>query len=169
MTTICAITKGGRCYIAGDRMVSTETTYFAGETKIVKVGNVAVGVAGEFSYLRWVRERLPPRWFEDIDDFCADLREFSQERGHEEIRAELLICFPDGLYLVDCEGSHVRVERGWFAIGSGAAEAMGAICLGVADEGSDPRWLVEAAVSVASQLDRATGCGVDVMELSDDV
>jgi len=73
---------------------------------------------------------------------------------------QCLVISPDGeiVYMINGELTPIRVYGDWFAIGSGAPYAIGALHADIS---------AKDAVWIASEYDNNTGMGVDVIYLND--
>lgn len=140
MTTIVA----NRSRMAADSKVTAGESHHYRAGKLCRVGESIVGCAGHnravFAFLRWLERgggRKPKRY-----------------RGDE---FEALVLTPATLALVDRDYNFEDIKDPFYAIGSGAFAALGALHCGVT---------LERAVEVACLVDSSSGLPVDVMELA---
>lgn len=141
MTTICAT----RFRMGADWRASGNGTRYKVK-KIRRIGEAIVGAAGDSEscakFLAWM-------------DRCATKNEPPPKLG-KDAELEALILTPAGLFVCGRECVPEEIEDVFFAIGSGAAAALGALHMGAT---------VETAVEVAAKVDPATGDGMDVLTL----
>jgi ATP-dependent protease HslVU (ClpYQ) peptidase subunit len=139
VTTIAAT----RSAMAADRRVSGSGTRYKTK-KIRRYGDAIVGVAGDAAsvarFFAWFAERGekgPPKLGKDAE-------------------LEALILTPAGLFVCGSECALDEVEDEFFAIGSGAGPALGAMHMGAS---------VKVAIEIAARVDPATGDGIDILTL----
>jgi ATP-dependent protease HslVU (ClpYQ) peptidase subunit len=139
MTTIVAT----RLAMAADRRVSGGGIRYKTK-KIRRFGDVLVGAAGDTRsvvlFFQWFEQReqnSPPKLAKDAE-------------------MEALILTPSGLFTCEGDCAIVQVEDEFYAVGSGAGPALGAMHMGAS---------LKVAIDIASRVDPATGDGVDVMNL----
>jgi ATP-dependent protease HslVU (ClpYQ) peptidase subunit len=139
MTTIVAT----RLAMAADRRVSGGGIRYKTK-KIRRYGDAIVGVAGDGAsvarFFLWFAERGekgPPKMGKDAE-------------------LEALILTPAGLFVCGSECALDEVEDEFFAIGSGAGPALGAMHMGAS---------VKVAIEIAGRVDPATGDGIDILTL----
>jgi ATP-dependent protease HslVU (ClpYQ) peptidase subunit len=139
MTTIVAT----RHSMAADRRVSGSGVRYKTK-KIRRYGDAIVGVAGDGAsvarFFAWFQERGekgPPKMSKDAE-------------------LEALILTPAGLFVTGSECVLDEVEDEFFAIGSGAGPALGAMHMGAS---------VKVAIEIAGRVDPATGDGIDILTL----
>lgn len=118
-------------------------------TKIHKIGNTIVGVAGELDHclvlLDWFRGgRDPEKWpaVQATDNWVRLMYVLETGECYEINK----VCFP------------IRVERRFHAIGSGAELAIASMHLGETAAG---------AVAIASEYDPSCGEGIDVLSFKE--
>jgi ATP-dependent protease HslVU (ClpYQ) peptidase subunit len=141
MTTIVAT----RQTMAADKRVTDED---AGtrwrEKKIRRIGDALVGAAGSapaiskfFKWLEGGQQDDPPKLGKD-----------------DELRG--LVLTPAGLFIVGTDCVLCELDDPFFAVGSGAQAALGALHMGAT---------APVAVEIASTVDNQTGDGIDVLTL----
>jgi ATP-dependent protease HslVU (ClpYQ) peptidase subunit len=141
VTTIVATRKE----MAADRRVSDSgagTRYKT--TKIRRIGGVIVGAGGAnpdvFKFFKWLESGMqdePPKMSKD-EGFAA------------------MVVSPAGLFITDKDCVFEEVADSFYAIGTGAQAALGAMHMK-----ATPRQAVE----IAAKVDNNTGDGVDVLTL----
>lgn len=123
---------------AGDK----PETYYDGP-KLYRKGDVVIGTAGSHSlgeqFMKWygTKKKKPTGFGKDAD-------------------FEALVLTPEGLYHYDEFLSGGLVNQPWFAIGSGAHAALGAL-----HAGATPK----IAVEIACKVDTMSGEPIQIMEL----
>jgi len=142
MTTIVA----DKTKLVADSRVSQEVS--SGDTifsapKLFRKGNVVIGCAGHNdnieAFIEWYGTRRKKPKFK-IDEF------------------EALVLTPHGLYFYDEDCSRDKVLDDWFAIGSGALAALGALHMGAT---------LEQAVQIACKVDKHSGEPIQVLALQE--
>lgn len=155
MTTIAAkIEDNGSITIASDSCVSSQSIKHNSGPKIWGLGFVAWGWAGRSVLARWVEQNPPPKSPEDLDEWADTLRTRAQSVGawdEGSTGGEALVCYAGrspSIYYIGCDCSVIFVDSLFFAIGSGAHYALGAMAAGHVD--------AIPAVEIASRFDPAT-------------
>ena len=137
MTTIVCNRTG----MAADKRISGGPIFAS--TKIFKVNGSLIGVAGNMEQaLRFVEWRKTPE---------------QKPQFNEQVGFEALELRPDGLLVWwGSEMVGIAIEDDYYAIGSGAALALGAMAMGATPK---------QAIQVAARWDVATGNEIQVMSL----
>lgn len=137
MTTIVC----NRLGMAADKRISGGPIFAS--TKIFRVNGSLIGVAGNMEQaLRFVEWRKTPE----------QKPQFAEQVGFEALELR-----PDGVLVWwGCEMVGVAIEDDYYAIGSGAALALGAMAMGATPK---------QAIQVASKWDVATGSEIQTMSL----
>lgn len=172
MTVIAAIVTDGRAYMAADSRTSWGTCYRDDGRKLFRLGEVLVGFAGHSLFHRALAT-MPPCDTLEAEAWCGQLADhlidYGKGRGHGEVTNAasmqsftLLAATTAGLWEVSGDGSVLRVADGYTAIGSGGAEARGA--LHVLRRGDEPVERLHSAIAAAIALDRSCGGPVHVLE-----
>lgn len=114
-----------------------------GVSKIRRVGRGIVGAAGDW---------------DDILKFWEHLEgKPAKESGlNDDSEVEGIELHPSGIYLYAASGKRYQIKDEFFAIGSGAPYAIGAMAMGATPE---------QAVALASRFDPATGGEIEVIPL----
>jgi hypothetical protein len=127
--------------MAADKLISNSPCFHA--KKLFRVNGSIYGIAGEMSkclqFVAWRKNVQEKPQFTDSDNFCAI--ELTPKGKIMKWEQEL---FP------------IEVDSPFYAIGSGAAYALGA-----ASAGKTPRQ----AVQIAARWDEATGSEVQTMSI----
>lgn len=114
-----------------------------GVSKFRRVGKGIVGAAGDWDDILKFWEFIegkPPKE--------SGLNDDSELEGIE--------LHPDGIFMYAASGKRYRIKDEFFAIGSGAPYAIGAMAMGASPE---------EAVALASRFDPATGGEIEVIPL----
>lgn len=140
MTCIAVSTKHGA--LASDTRCSADGVMF-GVSKIRRVGKGVVGAAGDW---------------DDILKFWEHLEgKPAKESGlNDDSEVEGIELHPSGIFLYAASGKRYQIKDEFFAIGSGAPYAIGAMAMGATPE---------QAVALASRFDPATGGEIEVIPL----
>lgn len=141
MTTIVADLRAG--VMVSDSCVSEDFAPWVPGTKVFRVNGDLFGFSGDVNqrekWLKWHRGgRKTPR--PKLNDFTG------------------LLLRPDGVFSIHTDGLELHIERGFHAIGSGAAAALGAMLAG-AD--------AKKAVEIACQIDNHSRGDICVFELKE--
>lgn len=173
MTVIAGIMGKNRAMLAADSQAGIGYTDFNTRSKIYPKGGVLVGFAGEFLHARALDYALDCRHCDSVAgvrDWCYELQASIKEAaGDNEIEGDsyiLLVASPVGLFICVGDGCVVQVTEPYFAVGSGAPVALGA--LAVLDFSNDvliENALVEA-VDAAKKHDPGCGGRTDLAELT---
>jgi hypothetical protein len=114
-----------------------------GVSKFRRVGKGIVGAAGDWDDVL--------KFWELIEGKPA------KESGlNDDSELEAIELHPDGIFLYAASGKRYRIKDEFFAIGSGAPYAIGAMAMGASPE---------EAVALASRFDPATGGEIEVIPL----
>lgn len=172
MTVIAAtISEGGHVTMAADSRTCMGSEYLDGNVKAWRLGAALVGVAGGsalYVTTKHFRHLSETAKSDEIAGWCAHLytalrdaalahgQVYRNQDGTESLNMQVLVATRCGLWVIHTDGSVCLIPRTWHAIGSGGAEARGALHLGVT-----PARAVHAAIALDS------GCGgpVTVLEL----
>lgn len=142
MTTIVASVKEG-VMVSDSRCTGGET--WVPMTKVLRIGDGLFGFAGSINerdkWLKWHRSgRRGAR--PKLENFVA------------------LHLKPDGLYEISADGLEMLIERGFHAVGSGGAAALGAMLAGSE---------AKKAVEIACQIDTGSGGDICVFNLRETI
>lgn len=128
--------------LASDTRCSADGVMF-GVTKFRRVGKGIVGAAGDWDDIL--------RFWELIEGKSA------KESGlNDDSELEAIELHPEGIFLYAASGKRYRIKDEFFAIGSGAPYAIGAMAMGASPK---------EAVALASRFDPATGGEIEVIPL----
>ena len=143
MTTIV----GNKQKLVSDSKIIMETkddeTYYEGP-KLYTKGEAIIGTAGSHSlgeqFVKWygTKKKRPKEFGKDVD-------------------FEALVLTKKGLYHYDEYLSGGKVTQEWFAIGSGAKAALGALHAGAT---------LEESIRIACKVDTMSGEPIQIMELT---
>lgn len=176
MTTIVAVENKDKTVIAADSQMTIGYDKYAGMVKIVSNGEYTFAAAGYARSLQILQfASLPPvpmsinftassivkKEHAELDRFFTveiipAVRKAFEGLDSEAITgSRVLVVVKNRVYSVNgaC-GAWMRSENGYYAVGSGAAYALGAL-----EAGADP----SQAVTIAGRYDNGTN--VDVMEV----
>lgn len=161
MTCIAGIEHRNQVWLAGDSGIFWSNAWVSAATpKIARVGHYLIGAAGDLRCLNLVQYVMklpapPKRGLEAFlaRDFVPAVRksladEPKDEAGNPLTDFELLVGVSGSLHVVSADGSVVRCRDGFFAIGSGAAPAMGVL---YATRKIQPRARLICALSAAEK------------------
>ncbi|HMI36950.1 MAG TPA: hypothetical protein VK505_04925 [Steroidobacteraceae bacterium] len=143
------------------------------DSKIIRHGPVLVACEGSFAITQLVRYETIPECSRTLDDmdladwaanaFVPAIRKHLKERDllrrvndSLEFPGMTLIARGPEWLLIDSAGSIVRFLNEWWAIGSGAAEARGAMFAASVAEGATADEIADLGVAAAIALD--DGC-----------
>lgn len=131
MTTIAALSHGGRVYMGGDSCVAQgESFWLQGQPKVFAIGGVLFGVVGHSSWeaaLRsltwqrppageaWLREELPCRVREALD--------IGVPEGEPRTESEAVVGYQGRLWFLEGTAALWPVAGTWTAAGCGADAA----------------------------------------------
>lgn len=178
MTTIVGIEYQGGVLIAGDRRAclgnQLETL---DQPKVFRFNNAVIGVAGtllvrqeieralsDLAYIYKAKQQQP------IVKIAHVIREVMSDATLTDLdrQAEFLVSIDGKLYVVTSDGAYLRATRGYAAIGSGAAYALGAI-RGLHHapdfDGCSDRACLIVALETAAEFDSGTGAPFDFLTL----
>lgn len=114
-----------------------------GVSKVRRVGKGIVGAAGDWDDIL--------KFWEHIEGKPA------KESGlNDDSEVEGIELHPDGIYLYAGSGKRYKIKDEFFAIGSGAPYAIGAMAMGASPQ---------EAVALASRFDPATGGEIEAIPL----
>lgn len=173
MTVIAGIMGKNRAMLAADSQAGIGYTDFNTRSKLYTKGGVIVGFAGEFLHARALDYAIDCQHCDSVAgvrEWCYDLQASIKEAaGDTEIDGDayiLLVISPVAMFVCVGDGCVVQVEEPYFAVGSGAPTALGA--LSVLDFRNDA--LIESALSEAVNAAKkhSPGCGgrTDLAELT---
>jgi ATP-dependent protease HslVU (ClpYQ) peptidase subunit len=156
VTTIAAkIVEGGRVLLAGDTLVSGNGISHESTPKVWGIGSMCWGWAGRTLLARWVAQNPPPATPNDLDEWADRLRARAKEIDAWDdgsTGSEGLVCYAAPvarIYYIGCDCAVVPIVGSFFAIGSGAHYAIGAMAAGAAGP--------VLAVEIAQRYDLGTG------------
>ena len=165
MTCIVGIADKGRVWMGGDTFMIASDLVYRAETKLFRVGDFLIGGAGGWRYLQllaYAVELAPPAPDADVrrymaTDFAKAVRaavnEFGcmekDQEGADSVGSRALIGAGGCLFNFDGALSHIPIENGFAAIGSGAHVAMGSL---YETAGLEPRERIEHALKAAEAL-----------------
>lgn len=139
MTTIVASLTG----MAADTRVTWDDDSTSPGIKIFVCGEELIGTAGDVAagsrFLEWYKSGGKKRKPKLTKDFKA------------------IKLGKDGIFLIDHDSEWVKIDDTFYAIGSGAPYALGALSMGAS---------VKEAVEIAAKYDNWTGGIITVLELS---
>lgn len=179
MTTIIGITHKDGVLMAADRaaFLGTQRETLT-EPKIIRFNNVLIGVAGTLLVFQRVKANIinPPSYrgvnhvYKDIAEVSRNIATTMKTAPQHEQNAEFLVAIDGKLYTVLSDGTYLEAQRGYAAIGSGAAYALGALRVYGGD--GDVKWSLtasqmraEKALETASEFDMGTGAPFDFITL----
>lgn len=140
MTCVAASVKHG-C-IASDSRCSADNAMFS-VRKVRTVGRGLIGAAGAWA---------------DVLKFwdLVEKRKRKDAGLHDNSELEAIELHPSGLYLYEASGVRYPIKDLYYAVGSGAPYALGAMAMGASPE---------EAVAIAARFDPNTGGEVEVLKL----
>lgn len=163
--------------MASDRLVSGSTPFLQATPKQIQVGDFQVGWCGNISVIQAmcrVMRLSPPEkhqntaeWLQHkvVETLYGELFAMAQLHSAQDQNqglvsdASLLIAARDGLYFIDSDLSCGKIAGEYYAIGSGAHYAIGAMH-GYSHESS--RLRLEAAMHAACSWDTASAGPWDI-------
>ncbi len=132
--------------MCGDRQATQESWGIHAVTKVWRIGDILVGLVGEYAkglqVVKWLRNGYVPDQFPTEEVKGGDFA--------------ILIWDGEQMATLDDQGFFVPVEETRFAVGCGALAARAAMLMGAGPE---------LAINIASQLDGNTGGGSDVIRV----
>lgn len=180
MTVIVAVTDGTRVCVAADSQCTAgngvKLTLAGGKVSRVPTpaGLLLIAAEGSLATDHFIRHHpiavncgpdatldyLAARFAEELRThlMARDLMRLCD--GTRELPGNILMARGCEFVLIDSGGSVVRVESDWWAIGSGAPEARGAMWLGMQAGHVDHEQVARMAVHAAIELD--SGCGFPI-------
>lgn len=177
MTVIAVASSDTACWMASDSRASCNGAVATlAEPKIMHWGDVLIGCEGSFAVLDFCRYVMPKADLGqgDLSNWLAmsvvpQLRAYLTEVGamrrvneRPEFPGQILVAHKDWWRIIDTGGHVIRFASHFWAIGSGAPEARGAMhAHGLT---LSARRLVEAGVVAACALD--DGCAGPIHVLS---
>lgn len=177
MTCIVAIKSNGRVVMAADSQASNNGIVFISSTpKIVRRDGFLFASDGALWLGDFFRYVKLPEWpvvgangmQATLAEWCSTLlgpllraaaaerNEWRDVNGAKEYGGQTLVAHGGELVLIDSGGSVIVPADGWWAIGSGGAEARGAIHYATNTVADIADIIAEGAVQVAIALDN--GC-----------
>ncbi len=185
MTCIAVVSDGTRCCMAADSQATNNgTVAVLSDSKIVRVGPLLIAAEGTASIAQWARNRIYqpidaptsfrvmgidwPKPSEPLEKWAADvfadsLRDYLSQRqllrnvnGSNEMPGQILIARGPQWIVVDAGGSVYQFASDWWAIGSGAPEARGAMWHAAQSEHFEANHIAVRGVEAAIALDN--GC-----------
>lgn len=184
MTTVAALVKGDRVYMAADRMSNTEDGYVHSLAESKLIHHVATGldILITSSGLRRVMQELrcewqPPPYREQgwsDDEYIHELT-VSLERHFKEIwdvvhdrdndqtlDAVIMVAFHGRIWIVSPDFVHCGITDSYAAIGSGVGQAQG-VLYALQNRNVQPSVIVQEAVACAIHHIAGMGPPIDVM------
>lgn len=140
MTCIAVSVKHG--VLAADTRCSADGVMF-GVSKVRRIGKRVLAAAGDWDYVLKFWELIKGKSNKEIG-------------LHDEANLEAIELNEDGIFLYSGAGKRYRINDEFFAIGSGAPYAIGAMAMGATPE---------EAVALAARFDPATGGAIEVFPL----
>lgn len=183
MTTVAVVKKAGIVAIAADTLTKwgsakESAEYVANHEKILVVGENYLGMSGSAAYRHvlaeyFSRNNLKTRLstvgaiFRAWNDLHAALKEHyflnatdDKEEGLESSGMDVLIANPHGIFGAAADRT-VQEYSKFYAYGTGADYALGALYATYEDSTKDAADLARFAVRAAAEFDDATGLPVD--------
>lgn len=169
MTTIVAVETPGGVTFASDSRVSGSTINDGWVSKVVTNGGITFGAAGHLRAIQLLQhakfaEPTPHMPDSEVDRYVSTelvpaIAKAFREAGSDQARTQsiILLAVHGRVYEVVGDGAWVRSANGFYAVGSGASLALGALSAGASPT---------EAVRIASLYDGATNS--DVKELKVD-
>lgn len=147
MTTIIGYQGVGQCVLAADSAVSVDSTLFVHQKmeKIVDNGGYLIAAAGP----AWICEHIQHAWVPprtDRPNYEWMVKQFAPELRHElmdrlfldlnsdEWNLQLLVAVDGVIYQLAHDASVLLNDRRWYAIGTGAPFALGAMEMGATED-----------------------------------
>jgi ATP-dependent protease HslVU (ClpYQ) peptidase subunit len=137
MTCIAAIIKEGKAYMAGERAIADDSHQMKSDTpKIWKVGDYLFGYCGTLEGQIIQNNFIPPKPEGNIDKFMRgkfleSLKQFYETwniPAEKDSDFSLLICVKGKMYEHEAATlTMISYDTTYYAIGSGAAYAMGSL------------------------------------------
>lgn len=147
MSTVAVKIHHSHVTMSGDRQCGHESWGTHPATKVFRIREDLIGMVGEMG---WAVKAI--QWYKDGAD---------SEKWPVPVEGNFcLVLWNDRdtiLQTIDDDGNRVDIEAAYYALGSGAMAAMGAMAMG-AD--------TEQAIEVASGLDAHTGMGCDTISVT---
>lgn len=174
MTVIVAVSGGSRVCMASDSLAVNNGAKGVLKTpKLVRMGTFVIGSSGSFGANQLLPACLKepftdPRPLLDVckqlaDDLRKELKDRDLMRRVNdalEFPGMMLVARGPDFALIDAGGSVIQFDYDWWAIGSGAAEARGAMFVASKYEHAGADEVARAGVEAAIALD--DGCGGDI-------
>jgi ATP-dependent HslUV protease subunit HslV len=184
MSTITVVQKNGMAAIAADQMTTMGSCrcpgpYKSHPTKIIRLGDSLIGVAGSTAHIRVVQSlakhhakkfdfRSIDSVFETfrsihkllVDDYYLLTKEDDNEQPYQSSQLQLLIANRTGIYEVQGYREVIKYERFW-ATGSGYRFALGAMEALYSNDNLSAQQIAERGVEIACLFDDATGPPVE--------
>lgn len=170
MTTVIMLEgTDGAIHAAADRRITTDSgRYYTLDTpKLHTWGDIIVGFAGTLALIAPAVELITALTERTPATIAKALRTLVQEDGNDGEWLDLLVGWKGhGVYQVSGDGSCFRTTRGYDAIGSGAAFALGYM-YAYQRQNVDSYWPdgCEGAIHCAASFDTGTDHDVDVVEI----
>jgi ATP-dependent HslUV protease, peptidase subunit HslV len=177
MSTIVVVKKNGKACIAADSLTTwgstlQSSTYLAGNSKIIQVGETFLGIAGSAahklvlqSYFSRLEQPCSFRSRQEIFEVWAEMHKHLKEDFHlnphdekdaayETSQMSVLLANPDGIFGVYSLRSVDEFTKFW-AFGSGTDYALGALyyCY---ERLKDAEEIARRAIEAAAEFDDGT-------------
>lgn len=174
MTTIIGIKhQGGATLIADRRALFGSRPEALAEPKVFQAGDALIGVSGNLRTLQALKVGLQPRCkyaeetaLQYITSHLVPLIRLTlseQMVMSDDGPNEYIIACDGQIFIVSDNGAVTTAARGFDAIGSGEAYALGAMAAG--DPDGDYKRRLWRAMTVAATLDVHTGAPFEFFEL----
>jgi len=190
MSTVAAARRHDRVCLAADSLTTfgeqkQPPSYDRHSDKIQRVGNGAISIVGSAAHALVIesvverrrvhfdlRDRM--RIFESFRELHTELKEHyflnPKERGedsdpYESSRIDALVANPYGIFGVYAL-REVYEYRSFWAIGSGADYALGAMLTAWQDEAADAAAVARAGVAAGIEFDTGSGAPITSVEFS---
>jgi ATP-dependent protease HslVU (ClpYQ) peptidase subunit len=166
MTCIAGIARNGKVWMGADSFHQAGDVIYSSGSKIFRRGEFIIGACGDSRYgqlLAYALEFEPPK--EDADmcrymatDFANAIRKVAkdygfikQDEGQDHTGCRVLIGVRGCLFNLDAILSHVCIDSGFMAIGSGAVAALGSLYESQ-DSDKEPQERIKRALLAAEAL-----------------
>jgi ATP-dependent HslUV protease, peptidase subunit HslV len=172
-TTILSVRRAGIVVVAGDGQVTLGNTVVkAGAKKVRRLGEGRAigGFAGSAADGIALFERLDAKLREQRSPLrraAVELaKEWRTDRALRRLEAMLVVADGDGTYILSGSGDVIEPDDGVCAIGSGGSYALSAARALLRNTEMSARAIVDAAMTIASEVCIYTNSNITVEELS---
>jgi ATP-dependent HslUV protease, peptidase subunit HslV len=172
-TTILSVRRAGIVVVAGDGQVTLGNTVVKGGAKKVRrlgEGRAIGGFAGSAADGIALFERLDAKLREQRSPLrraAVELaKEWRTDRALRRLEAMLVVADIDGTYILSGSGDVIEPDDGVCAIGSGGTYALSAARALLRHTEMSARVIVDAAMTIASEVCIYTNANFTVEELS---